>query len=148
MSVIFQDRMGKRKHLEYYTGETLESLLTRYHIPVLFRYQYDREVPICENTIIENTRDYVIKLIEGYDIESIISNVFSQEPISANYVKNRVTFAVDGSLMTEHVPMTCEEVVQMGRGEYPICYSKLQLKLIRGIPFWLVCLVGWTVLLC
>lgn len=113
MSIIFQDRMGNRRQLAYYHGETLENVLTRHHIPVSSVISTVEDEPVAESVLIRDERDYTVKLIEGYDIGTIISSVFPEEHVEANYVKNRVVFDLDGSLITEHVPMTCGEVVEM-----------------------------------
>lgn len=105
--------MGKKKTLNYYEGENLESVLLRYHIPVMSVLTTVDEYPVTEKEIIEEEKEYLVRLIEGYDIDAIINDVFDDENEHADYVKNRVVFDKDGSLITEHVPMTTEEVAEM-----------------------------------
>ena len=113
MSVIFQDRMGNKQSLKYYEGESVEDVLLRNHIPVTSVITTLHGEPISERCKIEESEEYIIKLIEGYDIKSIISDVFPNDFCSANYEKNRIVFDVDGSLLPEHVAMNCAEVVEM-----------------------------------
>lgn len=113
MSVLFKDRMGNSKELKYNKGETLEVVLSRYHIPVSSVITTVKNEPIAEFCLIRDDEDYEIKLIEGYDIGTIISSVFSDGLHEANYVKRRVLFDLDGSLVPESTPLSCEDVVEM-----------------------------------
>ena len=47
------------------------------------------------------------------DIDAIIDDVFQRENVDSEYVKNRVLFDADGSLITEHVAMNIDEVAEM-----------------------------------
>lgn len=113
MSVIFQDRMGNKRILNYEKGESIESVLIRNHIPTTSVITTLDNEPISENGIVDDNSDYIVKLIEGYDIESIISNVYDKTNNPSNFIKNRIVFDLDGSLLAEHSPMSCEDVVNM-----------------------------------
>ena len=113
MAVIFQDRLDNQRELPFYEGETLESVLARHHIPVPSVITTRGDEPIAENAVIDPAAQYDVRLIEGYDIGGILSDVFPPQPGEAAYVKRRVTFGADGSLIAEHVPMSCAEVASM-----------------------------------
>lgn len=113
MSLFFQNRMGKTRELKYYSGESIESVLLRNKIPITSVISTVDEKPISEYAVIDNEKDYIIRLIEGYDIDAIIDDVFQKENVDSAYVKNRVLFDVDGSLITEHVAMNIDEVAEM-----------------------------------
>lgn len=127
MSIVFQDRMGNRKELKSFQGETLASVLMRHHIPHTSVISTVNDEPITEFTVVDESENYTIKLIEGYDISSIITSVFDDEAAPCNYMKNRVTFDVDGSLIAEHCPLSCEEVVSMVEDNIEFAITNYQL---------------------
>lgn len=105
--------MGNSKELDSFGGETVASVLIRNHIPTSSVITTLDEKPVTEYCIINPEKDYTVKLIEGYDIGSIISNVFNFDNSELNYTKRRVTFHLDGSLLNEAVPLNCDEVSEM-----------------------------------
>lgn len=113
LSVYFKDRMGNSQLLNHYEGETIASVLLRNHIPVSSVITTVDEKPVTEHCIIESEKDYTIKLIEGYDIGAIISNIFDIDNSTTNYIKRRVTFDIDGALINEAVPLDCSDVVSI-----------------------------------
>lgn len=113
MGIVFKDRMGNSKKLMYYAGETLDSVLTRNHIPVSSVITTVNNKPVTEYCVVNDEEEYEIKLIEGYDIGTIISSVFSEKSSCSNYLKRRVLFDLDGSLVSENIPLSNEEVVEM-----------------------------------
>lgn len=111
MSYIFEDRMKNKKELKVNSGETLEEVLLRNHIPPCSVITLSNGHPICENHVINENKNYVSKLIEGYDISNIIDTVFPLDVINADYVKKRITMNIDGSLEAEIIPYTYNEVI-------------------------------------
>ena len=127
MSIFFQDRMGARKELSSFPGETLASVLMRNHIPYTSVISTINDNPISEFTIVDNSVDYMVTRIEGYDIGAIISKVFTDGNFTCEYLKNRVYFNVDGSLVAEHCPLNCAEVVTMVEDNIAFAISNYKL---------------------
>lgn len=113
LSVIFKDRMGNSKNLNYFDGETIGSVLIRNHIPISSVITTLDDMPVTEQCIINPQKEYIIKLIEGYDISSIINSIFDNDNSTSSYLKRRVLFDIDGTLLNEAAPMSCEEVSNM-----------------------------------
>ncbi len=113
MGLVFVNRLNEETSLDYYKGESIADVLTRNHIPISSVLTTHNNIPISENALIEDNEEYISALIEGYDIDSILKNVYTREQIQANYIKNRITFNLDGSLLTEHIPMSVDDVVSM-----------------------------------
>ena len=112
MAVVFKDRMGNTKRLSHFDGESIASVLGRNHIPTTSVITTLNEIPITEDAIIDPECDYIVKLIEGYDIETIVSGVFTPASVG-QYHKRRLLFDVDGSLITENATLSCGDVVEM-----------------------------------
>ena len=113
MGLSFVNRLNEKASLDYYKGESIADVLTRNHIPISSVLTTHNNIPISENALIEDNEEYISALIEGYDIDSILKNVYTREQTQANYIKNRITFKLDGSLLTEHIPMSVDDVVSM-----------------------------------
>lgn len=127
MSVLFQNRMGQTKELKYFHGETLESVLLRNRIPVTSVISTLDDSPITESTLINDEKDYIVRLIEGYDIDTIITDVFNDEETNTAYIKNRVSFNIDGSLFTEHIPMNTSDVSELVESNIEFAISNYSL---------------------
>jgi len=113
MSIKFIDRLNNSTLIEVKEGDSIATALRNKHIPVNSVITILEGKPINENTIYDANNNYEVRLIEGYDIQSIIKKVYSNENYSEAYLKNRITFSKEGALIGEHIPMNCEEVSDM-----------------------------------
>ncbi|MCL2355318.1 MAG: asparagine synthase-related protein [Oscillospiraceae bacterium] len=113
MPLFFQDRKNNKKQLRSFTGETIAEILRRNRIPVSSVITICDGKPISENSKLDDRKIYLSKLIEGYDIESVIETVDNKSKEKASYFKDRITFGIDGKLIGEHVSLSCDEVVQL-----------------------------------
>lgn len=127
MSIIFQDRLGNKEKLDAFPGENISSVLLRYHIPLTSVITTLDDKPISEMSVLDPRKDYFVKLIEGYDIKSIISAVFPNESTNLPYLKSRVVFDLDGSLIEQHIPMECSDVVDMVEDSIRFAISNYQM---------------------
>lgn len=112
--LYFQDRKGKKIELDITNNETIADVLIKNKIPPTSVLTTCNGSPVSEYTKINETCDYISRLIEGYDIETIIEAVdegcHNQD---VAYVKNRIHFDVEGKLCPEHVGLSVDDVVNM-----------------------------------
>lgn len=113
--ILFIDRTGESETLTRLDGERISDTLKRHNIPPCSVLVTEDSVPIPDLTIPTNGRTYAASLIEGFNISEIRSAYDDLDGIDfgeAAYVKQRLLAGVDGSLQTEAVPLTLDEVVE------------------------------------
>lgn len=112
--LYFQNRKGEKRALTYYVGETIADVLLRNKIPPTSVITTCGEAPVSEYSTVEDEKEYIVRLIEGYDISTITQSLDEGVHSSAcAYVKNRMYFTVNGELQNEHIEMSIADVVKM-----------------------------------
>lgn len=114
--IRFVDRTGESQLLESLEGERLCDLLTRNSIPPA-SVVITEDGDATHDLVVPNSgRTYEVRLIEGYNLAAIRDLYDRLRPSSlssADYVKQRLTPASDGSLTAEAIPMSAGEVADL-----------------------------------
>jgi tRNA(Ile)-lysidine synthase TilS/MesJ len=99
------DRRGGVHTLIAQPGDTLASVLLRNHIPPTSVVAFcDEERIVADDHVIDPTRTYQARLIEGYDLAGI-RRLFASRDSSKEYVRRRLSVSPAGTLAMERTAL-------------------------------------------
>jgi len=111
----FIDRLGNQEVLTAFSGEQVEDILLRNHIPPSSVLVLKDGSPVADTHEINLEVDYLATLIEGYDLSSI-RNIYKNnrekysDESDAVYVKRRLSLTKSGAFDEESAALSLEEI--------------------------------------